>query len=159
MLKLKNNSGTKRLIFPVLYTLRQQRLLRRSLSIDKDNFYRNCRSAESLVRCSLTEDINSVIQRHSCFMFWDRTYCRKFPECECGCSNVKTNLNGGITVCLDTYYHINNVRQHNCFFITQVNYIGYMFRLMNSHLQAISLQVKSQGAVHTLGSQCVYISE
>jgi len=31
-----------------------------------------------------------------------------------------------------------------------------MFRLLNSHLQANSLQ--SQDAVHTLGSQCVYIS-
>jgi len=30
-----------------------------------------------------------------------------------------------------------------------------MFRLMNSHLQDYSLQVKSQDAVHTLGSQCV----
>jgi len=34
-----------------------------------------------------------------------------------------------------------------------------MFRLINSHLQAYSLQVKSQNAVHTLRSQCVYISE
>jgi len=34
-----------------------------------------------------------------------------------------------------------------------------MFRLINSHLQTYSLQVKSQDAVHTLGSQCVYISE
>jgi len=34
-----------------------------------------------------------------------------------------------------------------------------MFRLINSHLQALSLQVKSQDAVHTLGSQCVYVSE
>jgi len=34
-----------------------------------------------------------------------------------------------------------------------------MFRLINSILQAYSLQVKSQDAVHTLGSQCVYISE
>ena len=34
-----------------------------------------------------------------------------------------------------------------------------MFRLVNSHLQAYSLQVKSQDAVDTLGSQCVYISE
>ena len=34
-----------------------------------------------------------------------------------------------------------------------------MFRLINSHLQARSLQVKSQDAVHTLGSQCVYSSE
>jgi len=34
-----------------------------------------------------------------------------------------------------------------------------MFRLINSHLQAYSLQVKSQDAVHTLGSQCVYINE
>jgi len=33
-----------------------------------------------------------------------------------------------------------------------------MFRLLNSHLQAYSLQVKSQDVVHTLGSQCVYIS-
>jgi len=44
-------------------------------------------------------------------------------------------------------------------FITQCNYMGYMFRLLNSHLQAYSLQVKSQDAVHTLSSQCVYISE
>ena len=44
-------------------------------------------------------------------------------------------------------------------FITQGNYVGYMFRLLNSHLQAYSLQVKSQDSVHTLGSQCVYISE
>ena len=34
-----------------------------------------------------------------------------------------------------------------------------MFRLIISHLQAHSLQVKSQDAVHTLGSQCVYIGE
>jgi len=34
-----------------------------------------------------------------------------------------------------------------------------MFLLINTHLQAYSLQVKSQDAVHTLGSQCVYISE
>jgi len=44
-------------------------------------------------------------------------------------------------------------------FITQGNYIGYMLRLWNSHIQAYSLQVKSQDAVHTLGYQCVYISE
>jgi len=34
-----------------------------------------------------------------------------------------------------------------------------MFRLINSHLQAYSLHVKSQDAVNTLGSQCVYTSE
>ena len=34
-----------------------------------------------------------------------------------------------------------------------------MFRLLNSYLQAYSLQVKSQDAVHTLVSQCAYISE
>jgi len=34
-----------------------------------------------------------------------------------------------------------------------------MFRLINSHLQAYSLQVKSQDAVHALESHCVYISE
>ena len=44
-------------------------------------------------------------------------------------------------------------------FITQGNYIGYMFRLLNSHLQAYSLQVKSQDTVHSLGFQCVYINE
>ena len=44
-------------------------------------------------------------------------------------------------------------------FITQGNYIGCMFQLLNSHLKAYPLQVKSQDAVHTLGSQCVYISE
>ena len=44
-------------------------------------------------------------------------------------------------------------------FITQGNYIDYMFRLLYSHLQAYSLQVKSQDAVYTLGSQCVYISK
>ena len=41
-------------------------------------------------------------------------------------------------------------------FITQGNYVGYMFRLLNSHLQAYSLQVKSQDTVHTMGSQCVH---
>jgi len=30
---------------------------------------------------------------------------------------------------------------------------------INRHLQAYSLQVKSQDPVHTLGYQCVYISE
>jgi len=44
-------------------------------------------------------------------------------------------------------------------FIRQVNYVGYMFRLLNSHLQVCSLRVKLQDAVYTLGSQCVYISE
>jgi len=34
-----------------------------------------------------------------------------------------------------------------------------MFRLIISHLQAHSLQVKSQDAVHTLGPQYVYIGE
>ena len=34
-----------------------------------------------------------------------------------------------------------------------------MFRLINSHLQAYSSQDKSQDAVHTLGSQCVYINK
>ena len=61
-------------------------------------------------------------------------------------------------MCLDTYYDINSIRQHNCL-ITQGNYIGYMFRILFSHLQAYSLQVKSHDAVHTLGSRCVYISE
>ena len=61
-------------------------------------------------------------------------------------------------MCLDTYYDITSVRQHNCFYYTS-NSVGYMFRLLNSHLQAYSLQAKSQDSVHTLGSRCVYISE
>jgi hypothetical protein len=61
-------------------------------------------------------------------------------------------------MCLDTYV-ILIVYASTTVFITQGNYIGYMFRLLNSHLQAYSLQVKSQDAVHTLGYQCVYISE
>jgi len=40
-------------------------------------------------------------------------------------------------------------------FITQGNYVGYMFPLLNGHLQAYALQFKSQDAVYTLGSQCV----
>ena len=44
-------------------------------------------------------------------------------------------------------------------FIAQGNYIGYMFRLLKSHLQACSLQARSQDAMHTLRSQCVYMSE
>jgi len=43
--------------------------------------------------------------------------------------------------------------------ITQGKYVDYMFRLLNSLLQAYSSQVKSQDAVHTLGKQCVHISE
>jgi len=40
-------------------------------------------------------------------------------------------------------------------FITQGSNVGYMFRLMNSHLQVYSLRAKLQDAVHTLGSDCV----
>ena len=71
--------------------------------------------------------------------------------------NIKF-LNENITKCLDTYCNT-NLYVSTTIFITQGNYIGYMFRILNSHLQAYSLQVKSQAAVHTLGSQCVYISE
>ena len=34
-----------------------------------------------------------------------------------------------------------------------------MFRLINSHFQVHSLQIKSQDAVHTLVSHCVHTSE
>ena len=44
-------------------------------------------------------------------------------------------------------------------FITQGNYIGYMFRLIEQSSSGLFFTVKSQDAVHTLGSQCVYISE
>ena len=43
-------------------------------------------------------------------------------------------------------------------FVTQGNYMIYIFRLFISHRQAYSLQVKSQDAVYTLGSHRVYIS-
>jgi len=29
------------------------------------------------------------------------------------------NLSEGITMCLDTYYDTNSVRQHNCFYYTR----------------------------------------
>ena len=54
---------------------------------------------------------------------------------------------------------LNSARQYN-YFITQGNYIGYMFRLLISHLQASSglfLSFESQDAMHTLGSHRVYI--
>jgi len=44
-------------------------------------------------------------------------------------------------------------------FITKGSYVDYMFRLLNRHLQACYLQIKSQDAVHTMESQCVYISQ
>jgi len=50
-------------------------------------------------------------------------------------------------MCLGTYCDINSARQHNRFYYIS-NYIGNMFRLLNSHLQTYSLQVKSQDAVH-----------
>jgi len=67
-------------------------------------------------------------------------------------------LNEDITKCLDAYCNT-NLYVSTAVFITQGNYISYMFRLLNSKLEAYSLQVKSQDAVHTLGSQYVYISE
>jgi len=67
------------------------------------------------------------------------------------------NLNEVITKCLDTYCNIKKMYVSTTVFITQGNYVGYIFRLLNSHIQAYSLQVKSQDATHTLGSQCVYI--
>jgi len=66
---------------------------------------------------------------------------------------MKVSRSAWIRIVILTVYFSTTV------FITQGNYIGYMFRLLNSHLQAYSLQVKLQDAVHTLGSQCVYISE
>jgi len=44
-------------------------------------------------------------------------------------------------MCLDTYYDINSVRQHNFFFITQGNYVGYMLR--NQAHRDASIQVRS----------------
>jgi len=71
------------------------------------------------------------------------------PACSMYFYGMYRDLNGGITMCFDTYYDINSVRQHNCFIITQGNYIGYMFRLCNSHLQAYSLQVVTGCCAHT----------
>jgi len=50
-------------------------------------------------------------------------------------------------MCLDTYYDIISVVS-TTIFITQGNYIGYMFRLLNSHLQAYSLQVVTGCCAH-----------
>jgi len=41
-------------------------------------------------------------------------------------------------------------------FITQGNYIGYMFRLLNSHLQAYSLQVVTGCCAHFGIPVCLY---
>jgi len=49
-------------------------------------------------------------------------------------------------MCLDTYCDINSVVSTTVF-ITQINYIGYIFRLLNSHFQAYSSQVKLQSFV------------
>ena len=48
---------------------------------------------------------------------------------------VDTSLKGSITIAYERNITLNSVRQHN-YFITQGNYIGYMFRLQISHLQA-----------------------
>jgi len=77
--------------------------------------------------------------------FWMCTATSQYPS---------TILNEDITKCLNTYCNT-NLYVSTTVLIT----VGYMFRLINSHLQTYSLQVKSQDAVHTLGSQCVYISE
>jgi len=45
------------------------------------------------------------------------------------------DLIGGITMCYKRNIMLNSVRQHYCF-VTQSNYIGYMFRLLISHLEA-----------------------
>jgi len=39
-------------------------------------------------------------------------------------------------------------------FITQGNYIGYMFRLLNSHLQAFSLQFDTGCCAHIVITVC-----
>jgi len=41
-------------------------------------------------------------------------------------------------------------------FITRGNYIGYMFRLLNSHLQAYSLQVLHDPS-HTEHPSCLWL--
>ena len=46
---------------------------------------------------------------------------------------------------------LNSVRQHT-YFITQGTYVGYMFRLKISYLQAYFLSFEPQDAMHTLGS-------
>ena len=57
---------------------------------------------------------------------------------------------------------LNSVRHHNCF-ITQSNYIGYMFRLLISHPQAYfngfnhqMLYTHWDPSVYMLGYQCVH---
>ena len=60
----------------------------------------------------------------------------KIPEgtAHCGTPTTKTQLLGN-TVLMSSNIALNSVRQHN-YFITQGNYVGYMFRLLFSDLQA-----------------------
>jgi len=52
-----------------------------------------------------------------------------------------------ITICAHTHTHTHTcVYVSTTVFIKLSNYVGHMFRLSNSHLQAYSLQVKSQAA-------------
>jgi len=50
---------------------------------------------------------------------------------------------------------LNSVRQHN-YFITQSNYIGYMFRLLISYLQAYFNRLVTRCYAHIGIPACLY---
>ena len=63
-----------------------------------------------------------------------------------------------IYICIYIYNDINSVRQHNCFYYTRQPRRLHVSTIEQSSSGPL-FTVKSQDAVHTLGSQCVYISE
>ena len=66
------------------------------------------------------------------------------------CSTVYIDNSLGPLARDSPFIVLNSVRQHK-WFITQSSYVGYMFRLLISHLQAYFNRFN-----HTLGSQHVY---
>jgi len=55
----------------------------------------------------------------------------------------------------DSNMILNNARQHN-FFITRGNYIGYMFRLLFSHLQAYFVNWVTRRSAHIGITECLH---
>ena len=83
--------------------------------------------------------------------------CRIFL-CSLTLSNTSSFLTRSVQLIFSILLHHCNTNLYvsTTVFITQG--VGYMFRLINSHLQAYLYRL-SQDAVHTFRSQCVYISE
>jgi len=75
---------------------------------------------------------------HNYFLLYFLKFTIDYHPCvKCCDQQAPANNYNGLSIkgkC-ETITMLNSVRQHNCF-ITQSNYIGYMFRLLISHLQA-----------------------